>query len=272
MNPVAITSLIVAAIRAEESTRSDRLFNDPFASALAGDAGVAALRAYRDADRHAGSLPATPIIEVRTRWIDDALLRAAAGGVAQVVILAAGMDARAYRLAWPAGTRVFEIDQPEVIAHKAAVLGAHAPSAERVAIAANLAGDWPAALLASRFDPAARSAWLVEGLLPYLAASSVEALFAHIDRLSAPGSILLFDGVGKSLLESPALAPTLRMMADLGAPWIFGTDDPAGLAAAHGWEAADLDPGEVGARWGRWPFPPTPPGAPRRHLVEASKR
>ncbi|XXT24007.1 SAM-dependent methyltransferase [Sorangium sp. So ce429] len=267
MNPVAITALLVAAIRAEESKRSDRLFDDPFAHALAGDAGHAALRAYR-----AAVGPSIPIIEVRTRWFDEALARAAATGIAQVVLLAAGMDARAYRLAWPAGTRVFEVDQPEVIAHKARVLGARAPASERVAIAADLATDWPTALRAARFDPAARTVWVVEGLLQYLDARSVETLMARVDSLSAPRSILLYDVVGRSLLESPALAAALRMMAELGAPWTYGSDDPAALVAAHGWEAAVIDPGEVGARWGRWPFPPAPPGAPRGHLVEASKR
>ncbi|WP_437821307.1 SAM-dependent methyltransferase [Sorangium sp. So ce1078] len=267
MNPVAVTALLVAAMRAEESKRSDRLFNDPFAHALAGDAGYAALRTYRDAVG-----PSLPIIEVRTRWFDEALARAASAGIAQVVLLAAGMDARAYRLAWPAGTRVFEVDQPEVIAYKAGVLGARAPASERVAIAADLAADWPAALRAARFDPAARTVWLVEGLLQFLDARSVETLMARIDRLSAPRSTLLYDVVGRSLLESPALAPALRMMTELGAPWVYGTDDPAGLVAAHGWEAAVVDPGEVGRRWDRWPIPPAPAGAPRGHLVEATKR
>ncbi|XYI03774.1 class I SAM-dependent methyltransferase [Sorangium sp. So ce1128] len=132
--------------------------------------------------------------------------------------------------------------------------------------------DWPTALRAARFDPAARTVWLVESLLQYLDARSVETLVARIDRLSAPRSILLYDVVGKSLLESPALAAALRMMAELGAPWTYGSDDPAALVAVHGWEAAVIDPGEVGARWGRWPSPPAPAGAPRGHLVEASKR
>jgi methyltransferase (TIGR00027 family) len=269
MNPVAITALLVAAMRAEESKRSDRLFDDPFAHALAGDAGYAALRTYRDAVG-----PSIPIIEVRTRWFDEALARAVATGIAQVVILAAGMDARAYRLDWPAGTRVFEVDQPEVIAHKAEILGSSAPTSTRVTIAENLANDWPTALRAARFDPSVPTAWLIEGLLQYLDAPAVEALFARIDGLSAPRSVLLYDVVGKSLLESPVLARTLRMMAELGAPWTFGSDDPAGLVAVHGWEAAPIDPGTPGTRWGRWPFPVAPPGVPgvpRGYLVEASK-
>jgi methyltransferase (TIGR00027 family) len=269
MNPVAITSLLVAAMRAEESQRSDRLFEDPFAEALAGDDGRAVLRAYRDAVG-----PSIPIIEVRTRWYDEGLTRAAAAGIAQVVILAAGMDARAYRLDWPAGTRVFEIDQPEVVAHKARILAGRAPRSARVALAADLAADWPAMLHTAGFDAAAPSAWLAEGLLQYLDAGTVEAIFARVSALAAPGSVFLYDVVGRSLLDSPLLARTLRMMSELGAPWIYGTDDPTGLVTRHGWEAAAIDPGEVGSRWGRWPFPTAPagvPGVPRGYLVEARK-
>src|SRR5262249_32164796 len=123
----------------------------PFAHALAGDAGYAALRTYRDAVG-----PSIPIVEVRTRWYDEVLTRATAGGIAQVVILAADMDARAYRLAWPPAVRVFEIDQPDVMAHKAAVLVGHTPRSARVAIAVDLGTDWPAALCGGGFDAGAR--------------------------------------------------------------------------------------------------------------------
>ena len=270
MNPVATTALLVAALRAEESKRTDKLFDDPFAHALAGDAGHAALRAYRGA---AGT--SIPIIEVRTRWFDEALVRVTTAGVRQVVILAAGMDARAYRLQWPAGTSVFELDQPELIAHKGKVLGVHEPRCRRVALGVNLAADWTSVLRDSDFDPTSPTVWLVEGLTQYLETALVEGLFRRIDLLSASRSVLLYDVVGRVLLESPALGPTLRMMAELGAPWIYGTDDPAGLIVPLGWDAMVIDPGEAGTRWGRWPFPIAPlsvPGVPRGYLIEASKR
>jgi methyltransferase (TIGR00027 family) len=270
MNPVAITALLVAAMRAEESKRTDKLFDDPFAHALAGDAGYAALRRHREA----GGLSA-PIIEVRTRWFDEALIGATTAGIRQVAILAAGMDARAYRLAWPAGTRVFELDQPDVLAYKGEVLGVHEPRSRRVALGATLAADWASVLRDSDFDPALPTVWLVEGLTQYLEEASVEALFRGIDSLSAARSMLLYDIVGRLLLESPVLGPARRMMAELGAPWIYGTDDPAGLIAPLGWDVTLSDPGEVGTRWGRWPFPVPPlsvPGIPRGYLVEASKR
>jgi methyltransferase (TIGR00027 family) len=267
MNPVAITGLLVAAIRAEETKREDRLFEDPFAEALAGPEGRAALA------RHRAVGPSIPIIEVRTRWYDEALARAAAGGVRQFVILAAGMDARAYRLSWPAGTRVFEVDQPDVIAEKARALSHATAKCERVAIGSNLAEDWPQRLTAQGFDRNARTAWLVEGLLQYLERAGVEALFARIDALSAPKSVALYDVVGQSLLDAPQLAPMLQAMQELGAPWRFGSDDPAALLGT--WEAAVTEPAVVGNAWKRWPFPAAPPearGVPRGYLVEATKR
>ncbi|WAS94617.1 SAM-dependent methyltransferase [Nannocystis punicea] len=270
LNSVATTGLLVAAMRAEESARADRLFDDPFAAQLAGGAGRAALAAYRSA-----SPLSLPIIEVRTRYYDEALARAWDAGIRQFVVLAAGMDARAYRLSWPADARVFEVDQPDVLAAKAERLGGARSRAARFAVGADLGDDWPAALLAADFDRSQRTAWLVEGLLQYLDASVVAALFARVEQLSAPGSRLLYDVVGRGLLEAPALAPTLRMMRELGAPWVYATDEPGGLIGAHGWDAVVTDPSVLAAEWGRWPFPALPPdapGVPRGYLVEASKR
>jgi methyltransferase (TIGR00027 family) len=264
VNPVALTSLMVAAVRAEESKRSDRLFDDPLASALAGSAGVAGLDTYRAALRLA-----IPTVLVRTRWIDDALLRAAAAGTTQVVILGAGMDARAYRLPWAAGTRVFEIDQPEVIAYKAQILASSSPRGTRVAIGEDLANDWPAALRSAGFDRAVPTAWLVEGVTSYLDEPAVEGLFARIDQLSVARSTVLYDILSMALLRSAALAPGARRMTELGAPWTYGSDDPTGPIARHGWEATAVDPSEVGARLGRWPLPPA--AAPPSYLVEGVK-
>ncbi len=145
MDAVGSTGLLVAAIRAEESGRSDRLFSDPFADALAGAAGQAALRRYRTA-----SGAAVPIIEVRTRWYDDALHSVLGSGIAQCVIVAAGMDTRAFRLAWPQGARVFEVDRPQVIAWKeSALAGATTRASTRVTIGADLSEDWGERLLNS---------------------------------------------------------------------------------------------------------------------------
>lgn len=264
MNPVAITGLLVAAIRAEETRRPDALFQDPFAERLAGADGRAALARYRGA---AGA--SIPIIEVRTCFFDEALTRAAIAGARQFVILGAGMDARAHRLEWPPETHVFELDQVEVMAAKERVLAAQPAGCDRIGVGTNLASDWPAALAAHGFEPSQRTVWLVEGLLQYLAQPVVEALFERIDRASAPGSIALYDVVGRSLLVSPALASTLTMMSDLGAPWLFGSDQPEALLP--GWDVITTDPAVIGNSWQRWPFPAGIAGAPRGYLLEATK-
>ncbi len=131
----------------------------------------------------------------RTKYFDDCFYRAADAGVAQFVIPAAGLDSRAYRMAWPAGTVVFELDQPQVLDFKRRVLDGHgdAPTAERREIAVDLREDWPQALRRSGFDAAMPSAWLVEGLLVYLPASAQRELFAGIDDLSARGSHVAVD-------------------------------------------------------------------------------
>jgi methyltransferase (TIGR00027 family) len=265
MNPVAITGLLVAAIRAEETQRPDALFRDPFADSLAGADGRAALARYRSAVG-----PSIPIIEVRTRYFDEAIARAASTGARQFVILAAGMDARAHRLEWPPGSRVFELDQPAVMAAKDRALAAHPLRCERIAIGTDLGGDWPAALAAHGFQRHVRTTWLVEGALQYLEPALVEALFERLDRASLPGSIALYDMVGRSLLDSPALASTLKMMSELGAPWRFGSDNPE--AMLPGWDVRATDPAVIGNGWKRWPFPALPPGAPRGYLLEATKR
>jgi methyltransferase (TIGR00027 family) len=270
-DPVATTALLVAAIRAEESERADRLFEDPFARDLAGDEGRSVLAAYRAVATNG----TVPIIEVRTRFFDEALLRATASGVRQMVVLAAGMDARAYRLPWPDDLRLFEIDQPEIIEAKGRALGAAEPRCSRVAVPMNLADAWPDALEARGFDRGARTVWLVEGLLQYLERGAVELLFVRIDGLSASGSVVLYDVLGQSILDSPVVASTLRMMRELGAPWRFGTDEPASLVSAYGWNAAVSESAVIGNALRRWPFPAAPPGipgVPRGYFVEAIKR
>jgi methyltransferase (TIGR00027 family) len=265
---VASTGLLVAAIRAMESTRDDPLFTDPYAEKLAGDSGRRLLTA---AIAEAGEASTMQIV-VRTRFWDEALLRAARSAK-QVVILAAGMDARAYRLSWPVGTSVYELDQQAVMAAKAEILAGDQPRCRRVPIGVDLADDWPAALRATGFDPQTPTVWLIEGLLQYLDESAVRTLFDRIESLSAPNSKLLYDIVGKTLLESPMLASLLKSMAEQGSPWLFGTDEPGELAERHGWSAVVTDVAEPGNRWNRWFAPATPmdvPDVPRGYFVEAT--
>ena len=127
---------------------------------------------------------------VRTNFFDTYFLDAVATGIRQVVILASGLDSRAYRLDWPAGTTVYEIDQPQVLAYKSTTLAESGvtPSADRREVAIDLRQDWPAALRDAGFDPTAPTAWLAEGLLMYLPAEAQDKLFTQIGELSAPGS------------------------------------------------------------------------------------
>ena len=266
---VARTGLLVAAMRAEESARDDPLFTDPFAERLAGEDGQQLL-----AQAVAATGPSSPQIIIRTRFFDEALLGAQDGGTSQVVILAAGMDARAYRLPWRSDTTVYEVDQPDVIAVKDERLAGEQPRCRRVAVGIDLADDWPNALQAHGFNPAAKTVWLVEGLLQYLDASAVQTLFTRVDAGSAPGSTLLYDVVGETLMRAPFLQPTLQYMQQLGAPWIFATDQPAALAERLGWTAVVTDVAEPGVEWNRWEYPAVPldvPGVPRGYFVSATK-
>lgn len=266
---VADTAVLVAAIRARESRRDTPLFADPFAARLAGDAGMAMLDQMI---AEVGEQPTRQIV-VRTRFFDEALL-AAAQTVDQVVLVAAGLDARSYRLPWPSGATVYELDQPTVLAAKEAALIAERPRCRRIAIGADLAADWVSALSAAGHDAGRPTAWLIEGLLQYLDEPTVRTVLRGVDSLSAPGSVLLYDVVGATLLNSPALAEVRRSMAERGSPWLFGTDAPAELAQAHGWSATVTDIAEPGHAWGRWPAPPAPADAvqaPRGYFVQAVK-
>jgi methyltransferase (TIGR00027 family) len=121
-------------------------------------------------------------------------------GISQAVILAAGMDARSYRLPWREGATVFEVDQPRVIAMKDERLAGEQPRCRRVAVGVDLAEDWPKVLVLQGFDSATRTVWLIEGLLQCLEAPDVERLFARVDTLSGPGSVLLYDGSLRSVV------------------------------------------------------------------------
>jgi methyltransferase (TIGR00027 family) len=192
---VGATATMVAAQRA--LSNREGLIDDPFAEPLVRAVGldffVRALDGeieMDDVDPEFNMRRAAEGMAVRTRWFDKLFTDAAAAGVRQAVILAAGLDARAYRLDWPDGTTVFELDQPEVIDFKTKTLtdlGAK-PKCERRAIAIDLRNDWPKALLDNGFDTKQPTAWIAEGLLIYLPSEAQDLLFDRINELSAPGS------------------------------------------------------------------------------------
>ena len=200
---VGSTALFVAAARALEGQKPEPLAVDPYAEVFcrAVGGGWADVLDGVDSDVYEEA-PAYSRLRsdfgghfvsfqgARTKYFDAYFAAAADAGVRQIVILAAGLDSRAYRLPWPDGTVVYELDQPEVLAFKRKALDDHgdAPRAERREVAVDLRDDWPTALKASGFDPSRPSAWIVEGLLIYLPASAQEQLFEGIDALSSPGS------------------------------------------------------------------------------------
>jgi methyltransferase (TIGR00027 family) len=198
---VGATAVMVAVARAIETRSPDPLIHDPYAELLVADAATGVWEALLDdsmVTRAEAVDPEAAAIfhhmrnyqAVRTHFFDAYFADAVAAGVRQVVVLASGLDSRAYRLHWPAGTVVYEIDQPEVLAYKSETLAAHgvAPPADRRAVPIDLRQDWPAALRAAGFDPSAPTAWLAEGLLMYLPADAQDRLFERITELSAPGS------------------------------------------------------------------------------------
>ena len=204
---VGATATMVAAARAVASRAERPLINDPFAEPLVRAVGVDLLTRLATGevnandlnDVHDGATGSAGAMSrmadnmaVRTKFFDEFFLDATNAGIKQAVILASGLDARAYRLQWPAGTVVYEVDQPQVIEFKSrtlAELGA-APTAERRVVAIDLREDWPAALRAAGFDPAQPTAWSAEGLLGYLPPDAQDRLLDTITALSAPGSRL----------------------------------------------------------------------------------
>ena len=121
---VGLTALAVADARARETDRPDRLFDDPFAHLFIDHAGAAFTPVPSEGGVDIRAMRAE-YVAIRTRYFDDALLTATAAGCRQVVLLAAGLDTRAFRLAWPGATHLFELDVPDVLAFKSRVLDAH---------------------------------------------------------------------------------------------------------------------------------------------------
>ena len=261
-------SLTSGRVSAKESLRSDRLFFDPYASALAGTEGVRLLGDMEQSGIH------STYLAIRTRFFDDFALRVA-HFLHQIVILAAGMDARAFRLSWPPGTTIFELDRQEVLSYKECILREREaiPTCDRRVVCANLEEPWQGLLHASGFDARSPALFLVEGLTPYLSLDQVMSLFAELSDTAAVGSHLGVDFAGQSFLDSPSTRTYLSRLSSYGIPWRFGTDDPGQLLEKFGWHAAVTLPGEPDANWGRLPSVQAAhrsPNSPRSYLVRAT--
>lgn len=228
------TAVGVAFVRARESARPDRLFHDPYATCLS--AGHVAAPVAGAAAQQRRRLRAHVVL--RTRFYDELLLGA---GHKQVVLLAAGLDSRAWRLAWTPGTTVYELDQPAVLAYKAERLAAR-PAVDRRPVAADLRGDWPAGLLAAGYDVSRPAAWLVEGLLVYLEPSQARDLLATVTGLATVGSSIGCERTG----PFHPLAGTVTSLWRGGIP-----EGATALLTSLGWRATETDTTSLARGWGR---------------------
>ncbi len=261
------TAYWTASVRARESEQKAPLFFDPWAEALAGEIGQAWINGR--------STDSVMPIAIRTRYFDDFLQRITRDeDVLQVVLLAAGLDTRAFRLDWPERTIIFEVDQPAILAYKDQVLlaaGAR-PTCARQISSADLTLPWVDTFLASGFVPQRPSLWLLEGFLFYLASDTITNLLDTVSSLTAPGSWLGFDIMNSLTLTSPLTQKWVEMQAQSGAPWMGTMDDPVTFLAQRGWEATITQAGAADAHYGRWPYPVIPttmPNMPHNWFVTA---
>ncbi|GBG37914.1 class I SAM-dependent methyltransferase [Mycobacterium montefiorense] len=293
---VGATAVMVALARAAETGSADPLIRDQFAEPLVSTPELEGVReqvtawwAGAEEDDPDGAVRAQEMINyqaVRTHFFDAYFADATAAGIRQVVILAAGLDSRAYRLDWPAGVTVYEIDLPKVLAYKAQTLAGHgaAPTADRRPVPVDLRHDWPQALRDNGFDPAQSTAFLAEGLLPFLPAAAQETMFASIDALSGPGSQVAVENFGVDVdKRQQAEARWAELKAKREARgqdtsfnpfdlWFEdeGRPDCGDWFAAHGWTVQTVNAREEATRLGREPQNEDRPFA--NSFVTATKR
>lgn len=275
---VGATATMVAAARARASMANDALIDDRFAEPLVRAVGVEFLTRWAtgelaaadvdDLDAGWGMQRMTDLLAARTRYFDAFIADATGAGLRQAVILASGLDARGYRLAWPPDMTVFEIDQPQVIAFKTTALAqlAAEPTADLRVVPIDLRHDWPAALRREGFDPAVPTAWIAEGLLGFLPPDAQDRLLDNITALSAGGSRLATETFGSAPDDSARLEEMMRSatqrwrehgfdleIADLG--YHGERNDVATYLAGHGWHSVGITMSELLAANG-FPTPP----------------
>jgi methyltransferase (TIGR00027 family) len=276
---VGSTALGVAAARAAETDSENPLIRDPFARAFLEEAGdgmwslmanpTKAAELTDDADLLAHLQVMIDFMAVRTAFFDEYFLNAAAAGIRQVVILAAGLDARAWRLPWPDGTTVYELDQDKVLDFKSTALARRRaqPTSNLVSVAIDLRQDWPTALQEAGFDPSQPTVWSAEGLLRYLPARAQDLLFERIVALSSPGSWVATNAPAESALDPERLARQREQSHRLRATVAGALDtevpadedlwypeertDVAEWLRDHGWDASVVTMGEMLVRYGR---------------------
>ncbi|SOX51594.1 class I SAM-dependent methyltransferase [Mycobacterium ahvazicum] len=274
---VGATAVMVALARAAETASADPLIRDQFAEPLVSTPALDGVReqvtawwAGAEDDDPDGAVRAQEMINyqaVRTHFFDAYFAAAAAAGIRQAVIVAAGLDSRAYRLDWPAGTTVYEIDLPKVLEYKAETLAGSTPIAVRRPVPVDLRHDWPKALREAGYDASQPTAWLAEGLLPFLPAAAQEALFVSIDALSASGSRVAVENFGVDVdkrREAEERWAELKAKREArGQDTSFnpfdlwfedeGRPDCGEWFATHGWTVQTVNAREEATRLGREP-------------------
>jgi methyltransferase (TIGR00027 family) len=266
VSSVGYTALLVAGWRALHAVSAQPLVRDDYAKhfiTASADPYLTGLLA--DPGTSVGAAVFPRLYGVQTRFFDEFFSSATVHGIRQAVIVAAGLDSRAYRLNWPSETTVFELDQPKVLEFKFRVLAEHAaePTARRVDVAADLREDWSIPLRAKGFDAAQPTAWSVEGILPYLTGDAQDTLFTRITELSAPGSRLAIGALGACLDQDRLAAledtyPGLNRSGDVNFSALTYDDSqktkPVEWLTEHGWavEPVHTNP-ELQAHYGRTP-------------------
>lgn len=274
---VGATATMVAAARAVATRHDAPLINDRFAEPLVTAVGIDFFTRLANGELDPAQLGDDPALSARrlsdgmaarTKFFDDFFLDATATGIRQAVILASGLDSRAYRLPWPDGTTIFEVDQPQVIEFKTrtlAQLGAE-PTADRRPVAIDLRNDWPTALRDAGFDPAKPTAWIAEGLLGYLPPDAQDSLLDHITALSAPGSWFGTESIADlASIDQEALRERMRELADRWRGHGFDLDmtdllyfgdrnEAAAYLNTHGWDTVGKSTKELFADYGLEPL------------------
>ncbi|AKN18210.1 methyltransferase, putative, family protein [Mycobacterium haemophilum DSM 44634] len=298
---VGATALGVAAARAAETESEAPLISDPFARVFLDAAGDGMWNWFAVPNLPAEIVEAEPDLKprmqrmvdymaARTAFFDQFFLDATRADVRQVVILAAGLDSRAWRLPWPDGTAVYELDQPRVLEFKSSTLrdnGAE-PTCNLVHVPIDLRHDWPEALQRAGFDASAPSVWSAEGLLPFLPAAAQELLFERVQALGSAGSRIAVEAPGPGFLAPDALAKqreTMQRVRDLMAKleperdipdvhdlWYFEERDDVGdWLASHGWEVTVTPAEELMAGYGRQLAQDIEDAAPQTLFVSAER-
>jgi methyltransferase (TIGR00027 family) len=299
---VGATALGVASARAAETRGENPLISDPFAQVFLDAAGDGVWNWHSARQLPPEVIEAEPELPLqqlamvgymasRTAFFDNFFVEATRAGINQAVILASGLDARAWRLPWPDGITVYELDQPRVLDFKASTLAEHGarPACRRVAVPVDLRHDWPTALREAGFDASAPSVWSAEGLMPYLPAAAQDLLFERVQGLTATGSRVAVEALGPKFLDPEVRAKRAERMDRIRTLvakvdptreiprtdelWYFEEREDVGdWFRRHGWDVTVTPSDRLMAGYGRAAAPEVSDAVPGNLFVAAERR